>query len=375
MFAARLGSLRPPPRAVGARNLSRHRARPGAGGGGASAEDGGKWSRRKDRFGNERRVRADGTIPPRPTIAQVKSMPRFTYEYSNEMLFFAARDPNSHDIHQERLIREIMVVDDVDYDEAAERMRVLYRHNFLASRYMLMPLHFGLGLCGVSAVGCFPLVFHYPTAAAFADLVAAVPEAPIEDVACANVGTWTWAWMEPMIGTASFSILCLQLLRQSLIANFYKPLRDVILSNRANNLADAFPTYDRPIVKDFGRSQPMRYIELGPGFRPYLLSETPAPLSFPGLFRNRASPRVRSPEFCLRRPLPLSSDVVRGRSLGPSDHLSTRSRGSSRISRDVARVVARVVTSTSTRYHGRRSQNLSLKPPISLRSALFGLIL
>ena len=47
-------------------------------------------------------------------------------------------------------------------------------------------------------------------------------------------------------------------------------MKDRVLGWRANALADRFPQYDRPVVKDFGRSQPMRYIELGPGFRPYL---------------------------------------------------------------------------------------------------------
>ena len=99
----------------------------------------------------------------------------------------------------------------------------------------------------------------------------ASPEAPIPPGAvAADIGTWTWAWMEPMIGTASFSILCLQLVRSAMVNLAYRPIYAQVLSWRANALADAFPQYDRPIVKDFGRSQPLRSIELGPGFRPYL---------------------------------------------------------------------------------------------------------
>ena len=198
-------------------------------------------------------------------------MPRFIYEYSNEMLFFAARDPDAHDVHQERLIREIMVVDDVDYERAAEAMREIFRVNLVQSRYLMAPFHAGLGLCAVSAVGCVPLVFDHTAATLFADFVGSTPEAPLARGASnADVGTWTWAWMEPMIGTASFSILCLQLLRSAMMNLAYRPLYTSVLSWRANALADAFPQYDRPIVKDFGRSQPMRDLELGPGFRPYL---------------------------------------------------------------------------------------------------------
>ena len=198
-------------------------------------------------------------------------MPRFIYEYSNEMLFFAARDADAHDVHQERLIREIMVVDEVEYDRAAEAMRQIFRYNIDQSRYLMVPFHAGLALCAVSGVLSLPLVFDYSAATAFASYVGASPEAPIPPGAvAADIGTWTWAWMEPMIGTASFSILCLQLVRSAMVNLAYRPIYAQVLSWRANALADAFPQYDRPIVKDFGRSQPLRSIELGPGFRPYL---------------------------------------------------------------------------------------------------------
>lgn len=240
-------------------------------------------SLKTDRWGEQRRIPARGP-PPRPTIDEVRASPRFVYEYSNEMLFYAARDTDAHDIHQERLIREIMIVDEIEYDEAAEVMRHMFRYNNELSKYLMIPFHAGLAFCAVSAVGCVPLVFNYTAATNFADLIAASPEEPISpDTAFSDIGTWTWAWMEPIIGTASFSILCLQLLRSAMINLAYRPVRDSVMSYRANALADAFPQFDRPIVKDFGRSQPMRYIELGPGFRSYLTKpdQDKLPRTFP----------------------------------------------------------------------------------------------
>ena len=43
-----------------------------------------------------------------------------------------------------------------------------------------------------------------------------------------------------------------------------QPYQDYVQSRRANKLADAYPMYTRSIVKDFGRSQPLR----GPKFNP-----------------------------------------------------------------------------------------------------------
>ncbi|KAJ1450756.1 hypothetical protein M885DRAFT_531404 [Pelagophyceae sp. CCMP2097] len=223
-----------------------------------------------DRNGQRRRVR-DEMIPLRPTIDQARRMPRFIYEYSNEMLFYAARDMTAHDVHQERLIREIMVVDNIGYDEAAEEMRLMFRHNSEQSWYLMVPFHAGLGICVISALCSVPFVFNPTAATGFAALIGATPEEPLAaGVGMANVGSWSWPWMEPLIGTASFAILCLQLLRALMLNLAYRPYLDSVQSYRANSLADAFPQYDRPIVKDFGRSQPLRRLELGPGFRSYL---------------------------------------------------------------------------------------------------------
>jgi len=70
--------------------------------------------------------------------------------------------------------------------------------------------------------------------------------------------------MEPILGTASFSILCLQLLRGAMVNLAYQPYIDFVHSKRANDLADAYPQYTRSIVKDFGRSQPFRGDKFNP---------------------------------------------------------------------------------------------------------------
>lgn len=55
-----------------------------------------------------------------PSIAMASEQPRYLYEWSNDSLAIAARDSNAHDVHQERLIREIMAVEEVEYPQVSK---------------------------------------------------------------------------------------------------------------------------------------------------------------------------------------------------------------------------------------------------------------
>ncbi len=203
----------------------------------------------------------------KPTVAEAQLQPVHLYELSNEALALAARDPTAHDIHQERLIRDIMATDGLVYDDAAPIMKKMFSANQL-SHASLFPYEVGLGLTSLGAILCFPLVFHFDSARAFADLLAAnydVAEMPSVDVATmTKTGSWSWEWMEPMIGTASFSILCFQLLRTTAKRLAFNPYSDSLKSKRANDLAAKFPKYTRSVVKDFARSQPLRGDKFNP---------------------------------------------------------------------------------------------------------------
>ena len=55
-----------------------------------------------------------------------------------------------------------------------------------------------------------------------------------------NVGSWTWGWMEPYLGTASFVLLGLQFTRAQMQKINWKPYTEAILSWRANRLANRY---------------------------------------------------------------------------------------------------------------------------------------
>lgn len=189
-----------------------------------------------------------------------RNQPAELYELSNELLALMSRDvtPAAHDVHQERLTRDIMAVDNIEYDEARQKMAEMFYENRTQSWWNRLPNDAGLFISGAAAVIVVPIVFHADVGLAFADRVAASYDELPTTSSYADVGTWGWAWCEPMIGTASFSILCLQLLRERMLALGVKPFSDFVLSRRAQILAEKYPQYSPAIVKAFSRSQPMR---------------------------------------------------------------------------------------------------------------------
>jgi len=158
-----------------------------------------------------------------------------------------------------------MAVDDVEYPEACERMKSMYKFNEDMSKLLLLPLHVGMFSCAFAGVVSVPLVFDETLAMAFADFLGAEQTSQLpRDASWATVGEHTWPWMEPIIGTLSFSILCAQLFRGALVSLAYTPYVDFVQSHRANTLADFYPRYARSIVKQFGRSQPFRGSKFNP---------------------------------------------------------------------------------------------------------------
>lgn len=63
-----------------------------------------------------------------------------------------------------------------------------------------------------------------------------------------EVGSWTWNWMEPILGQVSFFLLCLQFSRSQIQNLGVKPYTDQVKLWRGKRLADAFPQYDSRVL-------------------------------------------------------------------------------------------------------------------------------
>lgn len=202
---------------------------------------------------------ADSRAAWRPTIEVAMRQPAHVSELGHESLAELAMQGN-HNAHRERLLREVMCVDGVSWEEAH---KVLAKMDVYKERYYwLESAPYRLGMAGalVAAVAATLLVFCKPFALAYGTQVAGedLPDGVeiIDQMTTNQVGTWTWSWMEPMIGTASFVLLCCQFTRAQVLKINMKPYGEYILQWRADRLANKFSQYDRSMVRAWAKHMP-----------------------------------------------------------------------------------------------------------------------
>jgi hypothetical protein len=163
-----------------------------------------------------------------------------------------------HGASKERMLREIMRVDGCSYVEAYAVLAKMNLH--LEGGTSLHKLPYQAIIAGAWALGVvlIPLgVFQKDLAIWFAIEHVGVELPPMEEIDTVwKVGTWTWQWMEPIIGTWSFVLLALQLIRANGLQIDAKPFNERILTARADDLYKQFPDYEREIVRDYSKSDP-----------------------------------------------------------------------------------------------------------------------
>ena len=194
---------------------------------------------------------------PTPARISQKNQRRRFSEFSNETLAVMA-SLGVHGASKERMLREIMRVDGCSYVEAYAVLAKMNLH--LEGGTSLHKLPYQAIIAGAWALGVvlIPLgVFQKDLAIWFATAHVGVDLPPAEEIDTVwKVGTWTWQWMEPIIGTWSFVLLALQLIRANGLQIDAKPFNERILTARADDLYKQFPEYEREIVRDYSKSDP-----------------------------------------------------------------------------------------------------------------------
>ena len=66
-----------------------------------------------------------------------------------------------------------------------------------------------------------------------------------------EVGSWTWNWMEPWMGTISFQLLALQFMRMQMLNVGFRPYTGYVIKARQNKLAKLYPQYSGTELDDF----------------------------------------------------------------------------------------------------------------------------
>ena len=190
----------------------------------------------------------------KPTIEEAKNMPREFCEMPNEILMQLGA-LGEHEANKERLRREIMAVDNVDWDAAGPKLLEIEKANKAGMSIATFPYKLGVFGALLTGVGSIPMVFQLDLAIWFNEEYVTTDVPPPADLETwLEVGAWTWNWMEPVLGTASFTLLGFQFARAQMLNMRLKPYSDFMLHRRADNLYASYPMYDEKIVKEFAMS-------------------------------------------------------------------------------------------------------------------------
>ena len=199
-------------------------------------------------------------IPDRPnpfTSAHADAPPtclqmiREMREFDNDTLVMMAIEGNA-DAVKERLIREIMAKDEVEWDDANVKFEEIARANASGMALATFPYKAGIMVVTASAFATFPLCFDLEAAKWFNDLFVTADVADPEDLETVlEVGSWTWGWMEPPLGQLSFFLLCLQFARAQMDKIGQKAWTGFLLRRRAEKLSTLYPQYHKSIIEDY----------------------------------------------------------------------------------------------------------------------------
>lgn len=203
----------------------------------------------------------------RPSLTTAIMQPAHVSELGHCSLAELAMDGN-HSAQRERLLREIMCVENCSWEEAHDKLEELDVHKEKFYWFETMPYRIGMAVALGGALGATLLVFWRPLAYFYGTEIAGeeLPEGvkDIGDLTTNQVGTWTWSWMEPMIGTASFVLLCCQFMRAHAVRMNLKPYNEYLLQWRADRCAQRFPQYDRSMVRAWAKHMPRVGLSLFP---------------------------------------------------------------------------------------------------------------
>ncbi|KAL7578722.1 hypothetical protein ACA910_015959 [Epithemia clementina (nom. ined.)] len=160
-----------------------------------------------------------------------------------------------HAARKEILIRHIMAVDEVPYEKAFHIFQNIEAANDKGIYMLGLPFKIGAVAMVLSGVIAIPLVFHQPTVEWFNEQYVTMDAPPPKDLETwLEVGAWSWNWMEPLLGTSTFVLMCMQYFRLNMDQLGIKPYTQRLRNMRAERLAQQFPAYDREVLMNFSET-------------------------------------------------------------------------------------------------------------------------
>lgn len=182
----------------------------------------------------------------RPNFEIAARQPTHVSEITHRSLAEAAMMGNDSAI-RERLLREIMCVDQCSWEQAHAVLAKMDEYNEQYYWVESMPYRVGIFLAIIIGILSAILVFWRPIAYWYGVEIACEdpPEDPsIDEMTVNQIGSWTWTWMEPMIGTATFLLLCFQFMRGQTTRMNMNEYSQFIGTQRGLRIRAKFKHYD-----------------------------------------------------------------------------------------------------------------------------------
>jgi len=145
-----------------------------------------------------------------------------------------------------------MRADGLDREEAEAKLEEIRTFIIKYDHILQLPYSVGTGtalLCGFIAV---PMVFDWEIAVWFNQHYVTMDlPAPQDRETMLEVGAWTWNYMEPVIGTASFVLLALEVARTRMLNAGFRPYTFLVRETRAERVSKAYPRYEARLIIDY----------------------------------------------------------------------------------------------------------------------------
>jgi len=197
----------------------------------------------------------DRFVDHKPTLAYAKSMP-FTFSMMRHEQIVQLSAEGLHEARCEALIRNIMATDNIEYDDAVKIMSKIIKSNREHMLVHHLPYVFGFVFSIGIGIISIPLVFDHGFTRWFNDRYVTMDVPDVGEVETAlEVGSWSWSWMEPVIGTLSFLLLTFQFARAQLENLGTTPYSSFMRERRAKRLIKLYPEYDSFLVGQYSRSE------------------------------------------------------------------------------------------------------------------------
>jgi len=197
---------------------------------------------------------SSSSIIQKPTLDSVQNLNLKPSGLSNESLIIMSNLSENFEATHELLIRHVMDVDDIEYDEASKKCRQIEATAREGMFITTIPYKIGIFAALTTGFGAIPMVFDLDLALWFNERFVTADVADDKDLETwLEVGGWTWNWMEPVLGTASFVLLALQFSRAQLENLTIRPFTRHLRVRRGMSLVKIYPQYDKDLLISFGK--------------------------------------------------------------------------------------------------------------------------